>query len=110
MPNRCTTDYRCPVELTLDVLGGKWKILILWHLERGSLRFSELNRRIEGISERMLTRQLRELADDGLVERRAYAEVPPRVEYALTERGRSTEPLIASICDWGSAQMKRLAS
>ncbi|MFW6079380.1 MAG: winged helix-turn-helix transcriptional regulator [Gemmatimonadota bacterium] len=110
MANRCAADYACPVELTLDVLGGKWKILILWHLEGGALRFGELNRRIEGVSERMLTRQLRELALDGLVERRAYAEVPPRVEYSLTERGRSVEPLIAAICDWGSSQMERLAS
>jgi len=91
----------CPVRAVLDVIGGKWKILILWQLTGGACRYSDLNRRIPEVSERMLVKQLGELVDDGLVARTQYPEVPPRVEYALTERGASLKPLLSQLAEWG---------
>jgi DNA-binding HxlR family transcriptional regulator len=91
----------CPVRAVLDVIGGKWKILILWQLTGGACRYSALNRRIPDVSERMLVKQLGELVDDGLVARTQYPEVPPRVEYALTETGASLTPLLNQLAEWG---------
>lgn len=96
--------YRCFFELTLLVIGGKWKPNILYHLgEAGVLRFSELRRSMSGITERMLTRQLRELEADGIVQRQVYREVPPRVEYSLTPMGQGLTPILYQLRDWGSA-------
>lgn len=94
-------DYRCGVEITLNLVGGKWKGLILWHLCQKTLRFSQLRRRITGVTQKMLTQQLRELERDGLVHRKVYPEVPPKVEYSLTRKGRSLEPLLEMMCKWG---------
>jgi DNA-binding HxlR family transcriptional regulator len=95
----------CPAEATLAVIHGRWKVPILWHLARsGTLRFSELRRAIPGITQKMLTQQLRELESDGVVSRRVYAEVPPKVEYSLTERGRSLGPVIHAMCLWGKSK------
>ena len=85
-------NYRCTVAVTLEVIGGKWKSLILWHLSFKTLRFSQLQRRLAKVTQKMLTQQLRELEADGLVHREVFAEVPPRVEYSLTELGRSVVP------------------
>lgn len=93
--------YRCPVEITLEVIGGKWKALILWHLSFRTLRFSQLRRRLPGVTQKMLTQQLRELEGDGLVHRAVYAEVPPRVEYSLTANGETLKPLLSAMCEWG---------
>lgn len=93
--------YRCGVEVTLSVIGGKWKGLILWHLRTRTLRFSQLQRRLQGVTQKMLTQQLRELEADGLVHRQVYAEVPPRVEYSLTESGQSVVPILERMCQWG---------
>jgi len=101
--------YRCPVEATLDVIGGKWKVLILWWLRDGVLRFGELRRQIAGISERMLTQQLRELEDDGVVRRKVYPEVPPKVEYSLTPYGKSLRPISNLMCAWGKRHIQRKA-
>ena len=93
--------YRCTVEVTLGAIGGKWKAVILWHLSHKTLRFSQLRRRLPGITQKMLTQQLRELERDGLLHREVFAEVPPRVEYSLTELGRTLRPLLSLMCEWG---------
>ena len=97
----------CPVEATLDLIDGKWKAIILYHLLDGTLRFNELKRRLSRITQRMLTRQLRELEEVGLINRTIFAEMPPRVEYALTPHGRSLEPVIRALWIWGDAYLSR---
>lgn len=102
-------DYHCPVEATLDVIGGKWKVVILYHLTQdGTHRFAVLRRKIPGVSERMLTQQLRELEDDGIVHREVYPEVPPKVEYSLTDYGRTLRPITEVMCEWGQRHMRRI--
>ena len=91
----------CPVETTLTLIGDKWKVLILRDLMNETLRFGELKRSIGTVSQKVLTSQLRDLERDGLVHREVYAEVPPRVEYSLTDTGRSLEPVIDSMRIWG---------
>lgn len=98
---QATGDYRCTVAIPLDVIGGKWKAVILWHLTFKTLRFSQLRRRLPGITQKMLTQQLRELERDGVVHREVFAEVPPRVEYSLTDSGRSLQPILQLMCEWG---------
>lgn len=95
----------CPVDAALDVLGGKWKMRILWHLTDGPYRYGELNRRIPKVTEKMLIQQLRALEADGLVHREQYPEVPPRVEYSLTEKGRSFIPLLERLGAWAEAHL-----
>ncbi len=92
----------CPVEVTLSLLGNKWKVLILRELFKRTKRFGELSRAISGISQKMLTQQLRQMEKDGLINRRVYAEVPPRVEYSLTEIGKSLKPVLDAMHRWGS--------
>jgi len=99
--------YRCPVEVTLEVIGGKWKAVILWHLTFKTLRFSQLQRRLSGVTQKMLTQQLRELERDQLVHRQVFAEVPPRVEYSLTDTGRTLQPLLQQMRDWGNDHLQR---
>jgi DNA-binding HxlR family transcriptional regulator len=95
-------EINCEKELTLAVIGGKWKLIILWHLGlEGTKRFSELKRLISNITQKMLTNQLRELEDDQLIHRKVYAEVPPRVEYSLTEYGESLMPVLKMMYNWG---------
>ncbi|WP_206059757.1 winged helix-turn-helix transcriptional regulator [Novacetimonas cocois] len=91
----------CAVEATLQLIDGKWKGVILYHLLEGTLRFNEIRRRLPNITQRMLTAQLRELEQDGFVQRTVYAEVPPKVEYSLTPRGRTLEPVIMALKKWG---------
>lgn len=96
-------DWRtgCSVEATLSVIGGLWKAVILFHLLDGKKRFGELSRLVPGATQRMLTLQLRELEADGVILRTVFPEVPPRVEYELTEFGRSLEPVLLTMRDWG---------
>ena len=102
--------YNCPVEATLDVIGGKWKALILFWLRDRVCRFGELRRKIPGISERMLAQQLRELEDQGVVRRKVYPVVPPRVEYSLTPYGRTLRPITELMCAWGKKHIRRQSS
>lgn len=95
-------EYECPVDVPVTVLGGKWKLTILFYLLRRPRRTGELRRLIPSISQKMLTQQLRQLEADGLVERRDFGEVPPRVEYAVAEGERATlEPVVDAMCAWG---------
>lgn len=96
---------RCPAEYTLGVIGGRWKVPILWHLATaGTLRFSELRRALEGCTQKMLTQQLRELERDGIVLRKVYPQVPPKVEYSLTPMGKSLLPIVESMCQWAKSR------
>lgn len=106
----CTTPSveGCPVDTTLDVIGGKWKGIILYHLIDGPKRFNEFRRLYPGITQFMLTLQLRELERDGIVHREVYKQVPPKVEYSLTEFGRTLEPIILSMRDWGETYRDRI--
>jgi DNA-binding HxlR family transcriptional regulator len=95
-------EYSCSMELSLAVIGGKWKPLILWHLrDVATMRFSALRRAMPAITQKMLTQQLRELESDGLLTRTVFAEVPPRVEYALTDLGRGIIPILEALCRFG---------
>ena len=98
----------CGMAHTLKILGGRWKPAILCRLRHGTMRFGELRKDIEGISERMLVAQLRELELDGIVERIVYAEVPPRVEYRLTKHGKTIEPVLKAMSNWGDMHRKKV--
>ena len=94
------------VQANLKVLGGKWKILILWHLKDETKRFSELKRLMPEITEKMLIQQLRELEKDGIVHRNVYSEMPPKVEYSFTEYGLTLKPVLQVLCNWGENHLK----
>ena len=100
--------YSCSVEATLDVIGGKWKCVILFHLLDGSKRFGELRRQLPDVTQRMLTLQLRELEEAGIIHREVYREVPPKVEYSLTSFGKTLEPVLLLLRDWGDDYMAQL--
>ena len=97
----------CPVAATLELIGGKYKALILWNLAEKKLRFSELRNTIQGATPKMLTQQLRELEAQNLIHREVFAVVPPKVEYSLTELGRSLMPILVSMRDWGSSYLRK---
>lgn len=97
----------CPVEATLELIGGKWKGVMLYHLMEGKQRFSELRRTMPSITQRMLTNQLRELEADGLVHREVFPVIPPHVEYSLTPKGRTLSPVIRELKKWGDAHLDR---
>jgi DNA-binding HxlR family transcriptional regulator len=96
--------HQCPAERTLDIIGGRWKVLILWQLFQEERRFSELFRAFPGITQKMLTQQLRELEKDGIVHRQVYPQIPPKVEYSLTPLGESLRPVVDAMCEWGLQQ------
>ncbi|AJY45841.1 winged helix-turn-helix transcriptional regulator [Martelella endophytica] len=95
----------CSVEAAIGLIDGKWKSVILFHLLSGTLRFNEIRRHIVNVTPRMLTNQLRELEEDGLIVRTVYAQVPPKVEYSLSELGRTMEPILLSLKGWGDANI-----
>lgn len=97
----------CPVLETLQVIGGKWKPGILWQMERGVLRFGQLKRALPDITQKMLTQQLRELEEDGIIWRKVYPEVPPRVEYGLTDYGKSLHGILHEMARWGLEHRRR---
>jgi DNA-binding HxlR family transcriptional regulator len=100
--------YSCGLGAALEVIGGKWKVLILWALRLEAHRFGELRRLVSGISEKMLIQHLKEMESDGIVTRRDFKEVPPRVEYALTPFGQSLHVALAPLCEWGTLHMQRI--
>jgi DNA-binding HxlR family transcriptional regulator len=93
----------CPITATLTIIGGKWKPIIIWHLRESCLRFGELQRMIPGVTQKMLTQQLRELESDGIVHREIYPVIPPKVEYSLTQSGRTLLPILLEMARWGKA-------
>lgn len=102
----CDGPYGCSVEATLAVIGGRWKpVIIFLLLQNNVLRFGALKQLIDGVTQRMLTNQLRELEKDKIVHRKVYAQVPPKVEYSLTDYGRSLEPIMIAMRDWGAVHM-----
>jgi len=103
---RCS--FGCHVEAAIEAIGGKWKGVILTHLATNTQRFSELQKLMPAVTQRMLTKQLRELEDDGIVHRHVYAEVPPRVEYSLTEFGQTLQPILIELEDWGRQYLSKL--
>ena len=100
-----TKNY-CPVEATLELIGGKYKALILWHLSEKKLRFSELRKVITSATPKMLTQQLRELESHALIHREVFPVIPPKVEYSLTETGRSLLPILVAMRDWGAGYLR----
>ncbi len=105
---RYDCDFGCPVEACLEVIGGKWKGVILFHLLGGTKRFGQLSRLMPAVTQRMLTRQLRELEADGIVVRAAYPEVPPRVEYSLSPFGKTLAPVLQVLRGWGSEYLDEI--
>ena len=105
---KCLDNYSCPIEATLALIGGKYKTLILWHLKDTILRFNELKKLFPKATPKMLTQQLRELESDGLIIRVVYPVVPPKVEYSLSDFGKSIIPILDSMCDWGSDYLENL--
>ena len=100
-------EFYCPVKLTTDIIGGKWKPLILFYLEGGTRRFGELQKLIPGLTKKMLTQHLRELERDEVVHRKVYAVVPPKVEYSLTRHGESLNPILKLMSAWGTKHRAR---
>lgn len=96
----------CPLTNAMEILGGKWKIVIIGHLFAGPKRNGEFLRLMSGITQKMLTQQLRELEKDNIVSRKIYNQVPPKVEYSLTEYGKTLEPILATLCEWGNKLIK----
>jgi Predicted transcriptional regulators len=109
MAKSITPHETCPMALGINVLSGKWKLKILWNIyNRKTMRFNELQRVLEHITTKTLTDQLRELEDQKIIQRTVYPEVPPKVEYTLTELGQSLEPVLKSLCDWGTQYSHRM--
>ena len=102
MKNNCN----CPVESTIELIGGKYKALILWNLSQNTLRFSELRKMISGATAKMLTHQLRELEAQKLIHREVFPIIPPKVEYSLTELGKSLLPILVAMRDWGAEYLR----
>lgn len=109
MSANCKNGYHCPVEATIDLIGGKYKSVILWHLMGKTLRYSELHRLVPRATDKMLAQQLRELERDGLISRKVYPVVPPKTEYALTGFGSTLAPILDAMCDWGAVYLDETA-
>lgn len=106
MSKSINLEPECPMNLTINILSGKWKLAILWHLSRGTIRFNELQRILANITQKTLTMQLKELERDGIIYRKVYPESPPRVEYGLTNIGESMLPILNAMCQWGKDYKK----
>lgn len=106
MKSICKNTFNCPVEATIQLIGGKYKAVILWHLMNQTLRYSEIHKRIPKATDKMLAQQLRELEKDGLINRTVYPVVPPKTEYSLTDFGQTLVPILDAMCDWGTDYLK----
>ena len=106
--SQCNDHADCPMSMTLDIIGGKWKVVILHQLRDGTLRFGQLRKQIPNITQKSLSQQLKALEKDGLVEREVYPEVPPRVEYTMTELGRALKPAMRELLEWGKRYKQNL--
>jgi DNA-binding HxlR family transcriptional regulator len=108
METKTDMKYDCPIQYTLDLIGGKWKLIILWHLaSEGIMRYSELRRSLKGITHKMLSQQLKDLESDGFIHREEYPQVPPKVEYSLTDFGKSILPVLKGMSEWGTSNMNK---
>lgn len=104
--NKNDNQYSCPIEYTMDLISGKWKLIILWHLTQDKImRYGELKKSLNNITHKMLSQQLKELEADGFINRKAYNEIPPKVEYSLTILGESILPILESLSSWGIKQL-----
>ena len=108
MSEKKKNNYNCPVEATIDLIGGKYKSVILWHLMGKTLRYSELHKLVPKATDKMLSGQLRELEKDGLISRKVYPVVPPKTEYSLTDFGNTLAPILDAMCDWGSIYLEEV--
>ena len=106
MKSTCKNTLNCPVEATIQLIGGKYKAVILWHLMNQTLRYNETHKKIPKATDKMLAQQLRELERDGLINRTVYPVVPPKTEYSLTDFGRTLAPILDAMCDWGADYLK----
>lgn len=102
----CEKNYHCPVEATIDLIGGKYKSVILWHLMGKTLRYSEIHRLVPKATDKMLAQQLREMERDGLIKRMVYPVVPPKTEYSLTPFGNTLIPILDAMCEWGKSYLQ----
>lgn len=102
--------FNCGLEAVLSLVGGKWKLLVLFHLMKGTHRFGELRRLVGDVTEKVLSEQLRQMVSDGIIERIDYQTMPPHVEYAVTDFGRSMAAAVVPLCEWGTANMGRIVS
>ena len=102
MKKTCNNTILCPVDATIQLIGGKYKAIILWHLVDKTLRYSEIHRKMPNATDKMLAQQLRELERDGLIHRTVYPVVPPKTEYSLTDFGKTLTPILEAMCNWGS--------
>ena len=102
------SNRKSPATVTLQVIGGKWKVLVLYELFSGVKRFSELRRLLNGVTQKMLTQQLREMEQDGLIYREIYPQIPPKVEYSLTPLGASLKPIVDAMCEWALKHGKKI--
>jgi DNA-binding HxlR family transcriptional regulator len=106
MDLNCCITFTCPIEAPIQLIGGKYKAIILWHLMSKTLRYSELHRLMPKATDKMLTQQLRELEKDKLISRTVYPVVPPKTEYSLTEFGKSLSPILNALCNWGESYLE----
>ena len=107
MKSICKNTFNCPVEATIQLIGGKYKAVILWHLMNKTLRYSEIHKLIPKATDKMLAQQLRELEKDGLINRKVYPVVPPKTEYSLTAFGKTLTPILDELCKWGENYLLR---
>lgn len=106
MENKDEINRSCPIEYTLDLIAGKWKLIILWHLSQERvMRYGEIKKSLNKITHKMLSQQLKELESDGFIHREAYSQIPPKVEYSLAKLGESFLPILESISNWGKSQL-----